>query len=254
MLDLPSGKTFACWLDGRNTKSEGNHEIHSDHGHGGAMTLRAASFDSSGHLSDEAELDNRICDCCQTSAALTDNGIIVAYRDRTENEIRDISVVRQVDGQWSNPTTVYNDNWKIAGCPVNGPSIKAIANTVAVAWFGISNNESQVKLAFSKDGGANFLPPIRLDHGSPIGRIDLVLTSELEAYVSWIEEVDDEGSIVLANVTIDGIVKRKDNLVPIELSRNSGFPVLTNYKEDLILAWTDVDSIGITHVKSAIIK
>ena len=40
-------------------------------GHHGAMSLRAAIIDGKGNKISEWELDNKTCDCCQTSAAIT---------------------------------------------------------------------------------------------------------------------------------------------------------------------------------------
>lgn len=184
---------FAAWLDGRNTKTGGD-EAHSDshenhgHGHGGAMTLRAAEFDINGNISNEVELDNKVCDCCQTSSAITDNGMVVAYRDRSDDEIRDISIVREVNGNWTAPKTISDDNWKIAGCPVNGPSIAANGQNLAIAWFTMQNEKPEARIAFSSDGGENIGLPIKIDEGNPLGRIDLLYLNEDEVLVSWMED------------------------------------------------------------------
>ncbi len=63
------------------------------------MTIRGAIIDKQGNKSGEWELDNRVCDCCQTSTAITANGPIVVYRDRSDEEIRDISIVRLINEQ-----------------------------------------------------------------------------------------------------------------------------------------------------------
>jgi len=41
-------------------------------------------------------LDTRVCECCQTSVAMTAEGPVVVYGDcsEAEKEIRDISIVR----------------------------------------------------------------------------------------------------------------------------------------------------------------
>ena len=122
---VPYGENyFISWLDGRNAAMEGGEGHHG--GHHGQMTIRAAIVDKSGKKINEWELDDRVCDCCQTSAAITDNGPVVVYRDRSDSEIRDISIVRFVNGQWTAPKTIFADNWKIEGCPVNGPRIAEI--------------------------------------------------------------------------------------------------------------------------------
>ena len=124
------------------------------------MSLRAAIFDKEGNALNRWELDNRICDCCQTGAAMTSNGPIVIYRDRSANEIRDMSVTRWIDDTWTTPAPIAIDLWEIAGCPVNGPQITAIENNVAAAWFTAANGTATVKIAFSQDAGAKFSEPI----------------------------------------------------------------------------------------------
>ena len=54
-------------------------------------------------------------------------------------------------GQWTSPKTIFNDQWKIAGCPVNGPRITAYGKQVAVAWFSAPNDVPQVKIIFSNE-------------------------------------------------------------------------------------------------------
>ena len=115
------------------------------------MTLRAGVFDSNGSTIDEWELDNMTCDCCQTAAAMTPNGPVVVYRDRSENEIRDIFITRFKDNQWSTPIPVHNDLWQIAGCPVNGPAVITSSDQLAVIWYSGSRQVPKVQMAISQD-------------------------------------------------------------------------------------------------------
>src|SRR5262245_18891800 len=118
-------------------------------------------------------LDMKVCECCQTSAAMTDDGPVVVYRDSSDQEIRDISVIRLTDGKWSQPRWVAQDGWQINGCPVNGPAIAASGRRVAVAWFTGAAGAQNVKLAFSGDLGESFGETITVDDGSPLGRVDV---------------------------------------------------------------------------------
>ncbi|HEX7772775.1 MAG TPA: sialidase family protein, partial [Pyrinomonadaceae bacterium] len=94
LIPLSDGRLGAVWLDGRNMKNMNESDEHAPATE--SMTLRYAAIDSTGKLSDETELDERVCECCQTSAAVTSNGSIAVYRDRSANEMRDIYIVRQV--------------------------------------------------------------------------------------------------------------------------------------------------------------
>lgn len=227
------GNFFTTWLDGRKTGMDKNEMRHE--GHEGEMTLRGAVLDKGGNKSNEWELDGRVCDCCQTSVARTDNGPIVVYRDRSDDEVRDISVVRLVNGNWSSPKTVYADNWKIKACPVNGPRISAIGNNLAVVWFTMKDNKGEVKAAFSKNGGETFTSPIHIDEGNPIGRVGVVMLDTVTALVSWMED----SNIKTIKIHADG---RKENPLLIATSsnkRSSGFPQMIKSAGKIYFAWTD---------------
>lgn len=222
---------FVSWLDGRNTVSENaTHD-----GHQGAMSLRAAVMSKDGSKSAEWELDNKVCDCCQTTSAITSNGAVVIYRDRSDDEIRDISIVRYVNEKWTEPKTIFPDNWKFAGCPVNGPRCAAEGNTLAVAWFSSPDKNAQVNVMFSDNGGETFDKPIRIDQENAIGRVDLEMLDNNSAMISWME-----GAVIKAcRVYKDG---KKDAAIIIASSsesRPSGFPQMTKSGNNIILAWSD---------------
>lgn len=230
---IPFGDSFfVSWLDGRNAVSEGSgHE----EGHHGAMTLRAAIINKAGIKTSEWELDQRVCDCCQTSVAITKNGPVVIYRDRTNDEIRDISIVRFLNGSWTSPKSIYDDLWKIDGCPVNGPRVDAIDNNLVIAWFSSPGNRAGVKVVFSEDGGASFASPIKIDGGKAIGRVDVTMINSNTAIVSWME-----GSVIrAARVYSDGKFDPSVVIANSATARSSGFPQMTKWGDKLIFAWTD---------------
>ena len=223
---------FIAWLDGRNTVMEGmeHHE-----GHHGQMSLRAAIIDKDGKKLNEWELDNRTCDCCQTSAAITERGPVVVYRDRSEDEIRDLSIVRLINNEWTKPEVVYNDNWKIAGCPVNGPRVVAQGNFVAVTWFTVPEGKSKVNVIFSSDGGESFGEPIQVDEGNAIGRVDIVMLDNETVMTSWME-----GTVIkAAKVNRNGTKENSFTVATSSESRSSGFPQMTKFNDQVLFAWTD---------------
>lgn len=231
---LPYGENyFITWLDGRNAAMEGGEGHHG--GHHGQMTIRAAILDKTGKKLNEWELDNRVCDCCQTSAAITANGPVVVYRDRSDDEIRDMSIVRYTNGQWTKPMTIFADNWKIEGCPVNGPRVAAMGNNVAIAWFASTEKTGQVNAIFSADGGATFAKPVKVNDEKAIGRVDIELLNDKTAMVSWME-----GSIIkAAKIYSDGKKDSSMIIAPSSEARSSGFPQMTKAKNKIIFAWTD---------------
>ncbi|TBR18030.1 MAG: exo-alpha-sialidase [Chitinophagaceae bacterium] len=225
-------KYFISWLDGRNAPAnEGvGHE-----GHHREMTIRGAIVSKVGVKENEWELDSRVCDCCQTSTTITTNGPIVVYRDRSADEIRDMSIVRLVNGKWTEPKIIFPDQWKIAGCPVNGPSADAIGNSLVIAWFSMPDKNGQVNLLFSEDGGETFNKPIRIDEGKAIGRVDVLMLDENYAMVSWME-----GAVIKAvRVNKNGTKETSMIIASSTESRSGGFPQMTRAGNKLIFAWTD---------------
>ena len=186
MLPNNDGSFLLTWLDGRNTGG-GDHDSHDAHGGGGAMTIRTATLDMEGNLNNEAELDSRVCDCCQTGGTMTSNGPVIVYRDRSEEEMRDMSFVKLINNKWTEPRLVNSDEWKIAGCPVNGPRIASFENSAASAWFTAAEGIAKVKVAFIDDSGDKFQEPIIVDDSVSVGRVDIVMIDNESALVSWLD-------------------------------------------------------------------
>ncbi|MBL8166569.1 MAG: exo-alpha-sialidase [Acidobacteria bacterium] len=230
------GNLAAVWLDGREMKSDA-HDAHGGHGHGN-MTLRTVKIKRDGTLIEEAVLDTRVCECCQTSAAMTADGPVVVYRDRSDEEIRDISIVRLRDGKWSQPVSVFKDNWQINGCPVNGPSIAASGRRVAVAWFTGVNDKPRVKLAFSNDAGASFGEPITVDDGNPAGRVEALMLADGSALVCWLEKLPGGGEVRMRRIKPDGKFDAAITVSATGAARSNGFPQMARTGNTLVFAWT----------------
>ncbi len=240
LIPEPDGRVSTVWLDGRAYADSSETTP--------AMALRAATVSVDGSLSGETLLDPRTCDCCQTSTAIGASGTIVAYRGRTEDEVRDIRVARKVAGVWHEPGPVHADGWVIAACPVNGPAVDARDRTVAVAWFTAAHDRPRVLVAFSDDGGESFAAPIEVagpgESGRPLGRVDLALTAGGAALVSWLHEREGSGAVLLAVVTPAGRAGPSTVAAETGPGRASGFPRILLRGEELLLAWTFVSGDG----------
>lgn len=238
LIPLADGRVGAVWLDGRNMKDVKDEDEHTALAQ--SMTLRYAAIDAEGKLSDEAELDQRVCECCQTSAALTSEGAIAVYRDRLDSEVRDISYVRaQSNGGWIAPKPLHSDNWVINGCPVNGPSIAAEGRRVAVAWFTSANETPRVRVGFSNDAGMTFGTPIEVDDGNTMGRVDVALLPDGSALVCWLAGTAEGGWIKVRRVRPDGTLGPATNIAETDISRSSGFPRMALIGDEVYFAWTE---------------
>jgi len=227
---------LAVWLDGRNySLINENDSVPTNE-----MTLRSAFIDENGQISEELLIDSRVCSCCQTDATLVSTGPILVYRDRTEAEIRDISVVRLINGKWTEPASVYSDNWEIAGCPVNGPAIEAKGDLVAVAWFTAAGGFPKVKVAFSMNGGNTFEKAIVISDSNPSGRVDLIVLDDGSALMSWLETSGDETMIKACRANQNGLLKNSFIVARSSKSRSSGFPKMAMKNNIVYFAWTEI--------------
>lgn len=232
---LPAAdKAMLLWLDGR--KTEGHTE--DDPGPTADMTLRTALMDRSGALSAEAEIDGRTCDCCPTTAVMTTRGPLVAWRDRSPAEVRDIAVAREDGGVWSVPHMAHADGWKIDGCPVNGPSIDARGPRVALVWYTAAADSPRVWIAFSDDDGDRFGAPVRIDRGRATGRVACALLDDGSALAVWLESAGGEGVLLSRRIGPDGKLDAVSTVAHTAAPRRSGFPRLARSGNSVLAAWT----------------
>jgi hypothetical protein len=197
---------------------------------------------------------------------MTDAGPVIVYRDRSPDEIRDISIARLVEGEWTSPVSVHHDGWEIPGCPVNGPAIDAIGSDVVVAWFTAAKGDPVVRLAHSSDNGKTFFNPITIDahaddgtsDDGPLGRVSLRMIGNANAaVVGWVD-TDSTPADASEDYSKGGaafrlrLVTLKDGdtlhhpvtITALDDSRSSGVPQMAWLRDSLILSWTDTTGSG----------
>ena len=233
MLPYNNDSFFVTWLDGRTLVGVPKENEQ--------MTLRAAFIDAEGEITNDILLDDKTCECCNTAATMTANGPVVAYRDRSDTEIRDISIVRFVNGNWTAPKNVYQDHWKIPGCPVNGPAIDSFNDAVALAWFTAENDNPRIQVSFSENQGETFGLQYRVDNGNAIGRVDVVMIDQNNAVVSWMEPDGIDTLIQILKVSSNGEKNMPITITKTRSERSSGFPQLEVVGDKLYLAWTSLE-------------
>ncbi len=220
----------AFWLDGRK-KIAGDPATF--------MQLRTTRLDAHGAPPASTVLDENVCECCQTDAALTGAGPIVVYRDRDASETRDVTVVRAAGDGWTEPAILHRDGWKIFGCPVNGPAVAADGDAVAVAWFTAADEDPRVLVAFSGDAGASFGEPIEIDGEQPLGRVDVALGGDGDAWVSWVATAGEAAEIRLRSAAPDGDTGPVWSVAATSEKRSAGVPRMVRDGVDLVLTWVE---------------
>lgn len=227
LFQAPGGGLGVVWLDGRDLKA-GDQKT--------SMALWSAIYGSDGKQVSEQLIDKRVCDCCQTGVATTADGVILAYRGRTAEEIRDIYVTRFDGREWSAPTPVHDDGWMINGCPINGPAVDTRGRDVAVAWFTAKGDQGQAFVAFSSDGGPTFGQPVRIDDAASLGQVDIALLTDGSAVVSWIESGAVRPEFKVRRVQKDGTRSPAVLVADRPGTRN---PRLARHGNELLLAWAE---------------
>jgi len=228
LFQSPNAGLGVVWIDGRATDPEKET---------GDMSLRAAVYDANGKQLSETVVNPRVCECCSTAATPTPEGVAVAYRNRNADEVRDIYVSRLVGGHWVAPTDVHKDGWKLDACPINGPAINAVGNNVAVAWFMAKNDRGQAFVAFSRDAGRSFDPPVRVDDAGSLGRMGVAMLADGSAAVTWIESSKPRSQLRLRIVKPNG-----ERSAPVTITDAAGgerYPRIAHAGNELLLSWTE---------------
>jgi hypothetical protein len=222
------------WLDGRQF-AEGVSR----------MQLRSRKGGSGGPAGSERVVDPLVCDCCQTDIAPTPGGAVAVYRNRTEDEIRDIHAARwdRAVDEWVELGPVHRDGWEIGGCPVNGPAVASNGDQTAVAWFTAAGDRPVVNIATGGAEGGDFGPAVRVDQGAPVGRVDVRFGPDGDPRVLWMESRSDgRAELLVARVRGDGSVDEPIAVAGLDAARGTGFPRFVFLEGgDMVVAWTDLD-------------
>ncbi len=218
-----------AWLDGRAMQG----------GERGEMSVRTRTLLADGRWGPEVALDTRTCECCQVTMTRTPDGLVVAYRDRSPGEVRDIAVVREGNGRWSEPRVVAADGWEHRACPVNGPALVSQGQRVDLVWFTGVGGANRVWLARSTDGGATFGSRIRIDEGETLGRVDAEPLGDGSVLVVWLEgRSAEQAEWRVRRVAADGRAGPSRVVATVPRARLAGFPRLARTAEGVWLAYT----------------
>ena len=236
MFETAGSGLGLVWLDGRESFLETEDPA------GGSMTMWYGAYDSTWKQIADAAIDHKVCECCSTAVSATSDGMLTAFRDRSNMEIRNIAVSRLAGNSWTEPATVHDDGWKTYACPVNGPALSARGQQAAVAWFSAPGDEGHAYTAFSSDAGRTWGGPIRLDEAMSTGRVDVELLDDGSAVATWIEFAGGRSELRTRLITPDGRRSRPVSIAGAGEEAAAGLPRLARHEDDLIFAWTESGS------------
>ncbi len=249
MVPMGGDRMLLAWLDGRNTlapATDGPQDAHAA-GHGassgghahaeGPMSLRSAEVGRDFVIRYAQEVDARVCSCCPTDLVRTADGAVLVYRDRSEDEIRDVYAAAYRDGRWTTGAPVRNDGWRIAACPVNGPALAASGDRVAALWPTMAGTTLTVKGALV--GAAD--PARVLESGDAVlGRPDLAVWGDEHWLAAWLGAGAD-GATALRVAVLDDVLQttRTHDVAVLPLGRGTGMPRLASLGYVAVLVWTE---------------
>ncbi len=224
------------YLDGRKMANEPTANKHDT-----GMTLRSGKIDSDLNLTAAQLIDELVCECCQTDITETDQGPIGVYRNRSVNEIRDIYITRSNKGAWGKGRPLHLDDWKIAGCPVNGPSIDGHDENITVSWFTGAKNTPMIKVAKSNDYGLSFEEPIKIGIKNTVGHLSHTVDKNKNIWILWQKSMD-HGEVEL---TLTMIEHESNKIFETTIEKSGktprfSFPQITSNDNKIILAWTAI--------------
>jgi hypothetical protein len=157
LAPLPAGGWFAVWMDTREHAATGESATV-------ASLFYALSHDGGQTWSDNRLLTARACACCRVSSASDPDGrVAVAYRSALD-DVRDpaLALSRDHGASFAHDTVLIADGWRLAGCPVDGPSLTMDdAEGGHYAWYtGAGTGEAWIAPWRSADGLSGLKRPL----------------------------------------------------------------------------------------------
>ncbi|MDA0892465.1 MAG: sialidase family protein [Proteobacteria bacterium] len=259
MIAAGDDRLLMAWLDGRRAAATASHTSDdSTHDHESApMTLRSAVLNRASQISEEFEIDEKTCSCCQTDMARWAGQALIVYRDRTDDEVRDISVAQRTLARWESPKAIHNDGWKIEGCPVNGPAIAVSGRKGLVFWPTFVNDQMILRyvVAESPEALANGprmkelqLPAI------PSGRVDTTAWHD-GFLLTWISRARDRPAVEVAIVDANGQIELGVPIAePALRGRSTGFPRIVSDGGRGLVVWPELGTDGIPVIGAALFR
>lgn len=217
-------------------------------GEDGPTSLMRSVIGADGNEIREESLDSDVCSCCPTAVAKTAKGILVAYRDHTKDNIRDISVTRLESGRWTSPKNVYPDKWEIDACPVNAAAVSAKGDKVALAWYTASGDKPRVEYAFSADSGATWTKALTVSTGEAYGYAATAIDDAGGAYVSWLERGTGSARVLVRRISETGALGPVAQ-VAVGTRKDLGYPRLLRAGNDVWIAWNSSAKVQTARLK-----
>jgi hypothetical protein len=236
----PDGDLFAAWLDKRGVvaaQKQGKSYA------GAALGYEWSKDGGASFTSSKIAKDNT-CECCRLGVAFDGPGRpVVVFRNVFGGTVRDHGIIT-----FANETTpgpfhrVSVDDWKLQGCPHQGPSLAiSPSGTYHVVWYTQGNARKGVFYARSADGGKTFSAPMPLDPKAQEASRPYVTAVGHDVWLAW-KDFDGETASVKVRVSHDDGATWSEPMIEAKTSDASDHPMLVNDGHRAYLSWmTKID-------------
>ena len=258
------GGVHAVWLDGRNATPSADHSGHTKHVPGAASAKPGAAAPKPRRTGGDPRQDvfhaswkgdgarserlvaASVCFCCKTAVATSGLRVYVAWRHIYPGNIRDIAFASSSDNgtTFGAPMRVSEDNWTIAGCPDDGPSMAADGHGgIHLAWPTlVATGDTPRKGIFyaSLVEGKAFSPRVRLDSGqTDAAHPQLAAEDHGSSAVVWDERAESGRRIVLRRVS-NGAASNPEFFE----SEGASYPAVAAVEHHWIVVWVSQAAEG----------
>jgi hypothetical protein len=244
------GRLFAAWLDKRNrvpVQQTGNK-------YDGAALFFASSKDGGATYSQAKMAVDNTCECCRLGLAFDPSGHpVIAFRNIFEGGVRDHAIITFADqGTPGEVHRVSEDDWQVAACPHQGPSLSIAPNgTYHVVWYTNGKVRKGLFYAQSRDGGKTFSEPMPIGQASKGPSRPYVMTGPHGTAVVWKEFDGEKTSVNLITSADEGKTWSQPRVIATT-SDSSDHPLLVTDGRQYFLSWmTKADGYRLQPIEGA---
>jgi hypothetical protein len=263
MAVSPTGSVHLAWLDHRRMAAEADAAV--SHQHHGASATTAESpavedpvdtsiaarksdlyFAALAGAPEPRAVTAGVCYCCKTAMAHGPDGAIhLTWRHVYPGNMRDIAftVSRDDGATFSEPVRVSEDQWAIAGCPDDGPSMAVdTAGRLHIVWpTAVAGTDGTARKSLFHSmtvDGRTFSPRVAIPHDGDASHPQIVAIGDGSVVVAWDGYVGDTAHVHRARGTFDSTGALR--FVPGSAAPVPGrYPTLVVAEKRLLTAWSD---------------
>ncbi len=225
-----SGQAYVFWLDERDRtdwRQPGN-------------AVYYTTIDGQNSLGFiNRKLSDTLCECCRIAVAFdNEDQPILFARFIYPGGIRDHGLARmRANDKESLSWRVTFDEWKIKGCPENGPAISiGDDGHYHIAWFTRGSARQGLFYAYSSDQGQSFSAPLLFGTAKKLPSHPDILALGKHVVLTW-TEYDGSKTQLLVMQSIDGGQTWSPAKSIAESASGTDFPFLLSSARGVFVSW-----------------